>query len=447
MTRYTLTQREIQFDDSWDVIVIGGGPAGCTAAASAAREGARTLLVEATGVLGGMGTSGLVPAWCPFTDKEQIIYKGLAEGILKKCIAGMDHVPKDQFNWTPIDAELLKRIYDDLVTEAGADVLFHTTLSAVDTNDDGHVTAVILSNKAGLTAYRAKTYVDCSGDADLAAWAGAEFHKGDDETGEMQPGTHCLLLSNVDMYHYAHGESLHPANPNSPAHQMAKDPRYPLITDAHACNNIVGPGTIGFNAGHIWDVDNTDPVSLSKALMTGRKFAAQFRDALAEYAPKAYAGSFLVSTGSLMGIRETRRIMGDYVLTREDYIERRSFPDEIARNSYYLDVHLSLAAKKDKTEAQLDKENARYGPGESHGIPYRCLTPKGLKNVLVAGRAISSDRAVQGSTRVMPVCLAMGEAAGLAAAMASNGDVVDTHAVDTNDLRKRLKDYGAYLPE
>ena len=110
-------------------------------------------------------------------------------------------------------------------------------------------------------------------------------------------------------------------------------------------------------------------------------------------------------------------------------------------------MHLSLAAKKDKTEAQLDKENARYGPGESHGIPYRCLTPKGLKNVLVAGRAISSDRAVQGSTRVMPVCLAMGEAAGLAAAIASTSDVVDTHAVDTNDLRQRLREYGAYLPE
>lgn len=433
-------------DDSWDVIIVGGGPAGCTAAASAAREGAKTLLIEATGILGGMGTSGLVPAWCPFTDKQRIIYGGMAERIIKKCIAGMPHVSENQLDWTPIDAEQLKRLYDDLVTEAGATVLFHTTLSAVDTDDNGNVTALILSNKAGLTAYRAKVYVDCSGDADLAAWAGAEFQKGDPETGELQPGTHCFLISNVDMYHYAHGPWLHGNNKLSPVHQMATDPKYDLILDSHACNNIVGPGTIGFNAGHIWGVDNTDPVSLSKGLMQGRRFAAQFRDALAEYHPKAYAGSFLVSTGSLLGIRETRRIFGDYLLTRDDYLARRSFSDEIGRNSYYLDVHLSKAAK-DMAEPELEKRCARYAPGESHGIPYRCLTPRGLNNVLVAGRSISSDRAVQGSTRVMPVCLVMGEAAGLAAAMAAGSKNINTHTVDTAQLRDRLKAYGAYLPD
>lgn len=447
MSRYTLKPRELRLDDSWDVIVVGGGPSGCTAAAASAREGAKTLLVEGTGILGGMGTSGLVPAWCPFTDKERIIYCGMAERVLKQCIAGMDHVRDDQFNWTPIDAELLKRIYDDLVTEAGVNVLFHTVLSAVDTDENGNVSTLILSNKEGLTAYRAKVYVDCTGDADLAAWAGAEFQKGDEETGEMQPGTHCFLLANVDMYHYQHGVWLHGNNPQSPVHKMAADPKYDLITDSHACNNIVGPGTIGFNAGHIWDVDNTDPISLSKGLMTGRRFAAQFRDALAEYHPKAYASSFLVSTGSLLGIRETRRIIGDYMLTRDDYIARRSFPDEICRNSYFLDVHLSLKAKAGTTEAELGKHYARYDAGESHGVPYRCLTPKGLRNVLVAGRSISADRAVQGSTRVMPVCLAMGEAAGLAAVLASGLEQIDVHAVDTEQLRSRLKAHGAYLPD
>ena len=167
---------------------------------------------------------------------------------------------------------------------------------------------------------------------------------------------------------------------------------------------------------------------------------------MVKHHPKAYAGSFLVSTGSLLGIRETRRIIGDYILTRDDYIARRSFPDEIARNSYYLDVHLSKS-EKDMAEPELDKRCARYEPGESHGIPYRCLTPKGLKNVLIAGRCISADRAVQGSTRVMPVCLVMGEAAGLAAAMAGQAQSIDTHAIDTNDLRSRLQAYGAYLPK
>lgn len=448
MPQYTLQSRSLPLDDSWDVIVIGGGPAGCTAAAAAAREGAKTLLIEAMGALGGMGTSALVPAWCPFSDKIKIIYGGLAEAVFTQCKNRMAHVSSGAMDWVAIDHELLKRLYDDLVTEAGATVLFHTVLSAVEVGEDGQVQALILSNKKGLTAYRAKVYVDCTGDADLAAWAGAKFEQGDPDTGDLQPATHCFVLSNVDDYHYRHGEQLHPNNPNSPIHRIAEDPKYPLIADRHACNNLVGPGTVGFNAGHIWGVDNTDPVSLSKGLIQGRRIAAQFRDALAEYHPKAFAASFLVNTGSLLGIRETRRIIGDYFLTREDYLARRSFADEIARNSYYIDVHGSRKEATERRGKSVEDEQrcARYAPGESHGIPYRCLTPKGLRNVLIAGRAISCDRLIQGSVRVMPVCLVMGEAAGLAAAMAAAADG-DTHAVATAELRLRLKAYGAYLPD
>ncbi|WP_202972410.1 FAD-dependent oxidoreductase [Clostridium thermosuccinogenes] len=125
-------------DDSWDVIVIGGGPAGCTAAAAAAREGSRTLLIEATGCLGGMGTSGLVPVFCPFSDKEKIIYRGLAEKVLNEMKKGMAHVDDKKLDWVPIDCELLKRIYDDMVVGSGAQVLFNTFLSAVDTDGQGN---------------------------------------------------------------------------------------------------------------------------------------------------------------------------------------------------------------------------------------------------------------------------------------------------------------------
>ncbi len=434
MAKYTLKQRELACDDAWDVIVVGGGPAGCTAAAAAAREGARTLLIEATGCLGGMGTAGLVPAWCPFTDKEKIIYGGMAEKVLKTCIAGMPHVDENHFNWTPIDPELLKRIYDDLVTEQGATVLFNSLLSAVENDTGDAVDAIIVANKDGLKAYRATTYIDCTGDADLAAWAGAEYEKGD-EDGDLQSATHCFVMTNVDDYAYRHGIRLHGGNPDSPVHAIARSDKYPEIIDAHMCNNMLGPGAIGFNAGHIIDVDNTDPATVSEALIKGRKIAHAFQRALAEYHPAAFGNAFLANTGSLLGIRETRRIMGDYVLTVEDYMERRSFPDEICRNSYYLDVHSKSADKR--------VESCRMGPGESHGIPFRCLTPRGLNNVLVAGRCISTERAVQGSTRVMPVCLAMGEAAGCAAAMAG----ADTRSVDTDKLRKKLKANGAYLPE
>lgn len=448
MKKYTIPFNLIPLDDSWDVIVAGGGPAGCTAAASAAREGARTLLVEATGCLGGMGTSGLVPAWCPFTDQERIIYSGMAEKVLRQTMAGMPHVNKNWFDWVPIDAERLKRVYDDLMLEHGVHVLFDTFVAAVGKQGADRIDAVITASKSGLRALKAGIYVDCTGDADLAAWAGAKFEKGDEE-GDLQPATLCFVLSNVDMYGYQHCGRLRTwdGTPQVMDAILASG-KYPLIPDLHACNNIVGPGTVGFNAGHLWSVDNTDPTTVSEALMKGRKIASAFRDALAEFSPKAYANAFLVNTGSLMGIRETRRIIGDYCLTLRDFIERRTFKDEICRNCYYIDVHhkkSEVASSNKKQAGGKAPKSIRMNKGESHGIPYRCLTPRGLANVLVAGRSISTDRAVQGSTRVMPVCLAMGEAAGMAAAMAAKRGG-DTRKINVATLRKRLKKEGAYLP-
>ncbi len=448
MKAYEMKPRSIPLDDSWDVVVAGGGPAGCAAAIAAAREGAKTLLVEATGALGGMGTSGLVPAWCPFSDKERTIYGGIAEKVFAESKKGVPHEPASKSDWAAIDPEHLKRVYDDMVTEAGAKVTFYTMLAAVEAGDDGKVSALVLAGKAGLSAVRANAYVDCTGDADLAAWAGAEFEKGD-ESGEMQPATHCFILSNVDSYHYAHGPNLHGGNRDSPVWRILRSGKFPLIKDDHLCQNLIGPGTVGFNAGHLWDVDNTRPESVSKAMMDGRKLAEEIRRALAEFHPKAFGGAHLAATATLMGVRETRRIVGDYVLTLEDWLARRSFPDEIARNCYFIDIHTA------KDEIEKVKRDGKpvvggrfesYKKGESHGIPYRCLTPKGLKNVLVAGRSISTDRVVQGSTRVMPVCLAMGEAAGLAAQMAASADG-DVHGIDTTELRARLKGHGAYLPD
>ena len=450
MSEYPFT-KSLPLDAGYEVIVVGGGPTGCTAAAAAAREGVRTLLMEASGVLGGSGTGALVPAWCPFSDKEQIIYRGLAETVLNRCKAKQPHVPPAQLDWVPIDPELLKGVYDELVTQHGASVLFHTAVSAVECDEDGSVQTLVVSNKGGLRALQSRVVVDCTGDADVCAWAGATFQQGD-ERGDVMPATHCFLLTNVDEYAfrtlYASGNRLHSANPASPFYAIIDSGRYPLIPDAHCCCNLVGPGTVGFNAGHLWGVDNTEPQSVSTALIQGRKMARQYRDALAEFCPEAFANAFLVTTGSAVGIRETRRIVGDYVLTLDDYIARCSFPDEICRNSYFIDIHHAFADVKGDLAAREEglKHKVSYGPGESHGIPYRCLTPQGLRNVLVAGRAISCERIVQGSVRVMPACLAMGEAAGMAAAHAIQHHGSDVHAVDTAHLRERLLEEGAYLP-
>ena len=432
--------RAIPLCDQYEIIIAGGGPAGCAAAIAAARKGAKTLLIEATGCLGGMGTAGLVPAWCPFSDKEKIIYRGIAEEIFNASKEGVAHVRMIDLDWVPIDAEHLKRVYDRKVSESGADVLFHSFVSAVEV-ENGRVQSIIVSNKRGLSAYRAKVYIDCTGDGDLAFWAGAEVLPCEEEGG-YQPASLCFSLSHVDTDAYRRAPSLHPNNPSSPIYKIVESGEY-AIPDTHLCNNLVSPGTVGFNAGHLWEVDNTDPRSVTEAMIRGRALAAELHRALKDHQPEAFAESAMASTAQLMGIRESRRILGDYLLTAEDYLARRTFPDEICRNSYYIDVHNSAQEVKEHRDTRGRQH--RYGKGESHGVPYRCLTPKGLANLLVAGRSISTDRPVQGSTRVMPVCLCTGEAAGKAAVLALATPSVNVHDVDVNLLRDQIREDGGYI--
>ncbi|MFM2091153.1 MAG: hypothetical protein RLZZ127_1642 [Planctomycetota bacterium] len=444
MATITLSPRTIPVNEDYDVIVVGGGPAGCAAATAAGRSGARTLLIESSAALGGMGTGGLVPAWCPFTDRRRIIYGGIAEAVLRRGMARMPHLraqaEAQRFDWVPIDPEALKLIYDDLVTGAGADVLFNALTTAVE-HRDGTIDAVVVASKAGLAAYRARVFVDATGDGDVAAWAGAGFAKGDDQ-GALQPATLCFRIANVDMYAFQHcGTIQYGPFPKAEWRitRIVAEGRYPQIPDDHACNCVQGPGVIGFNAGHVWEVDNTDPISVSRGLIEGRRMAHAYRDAFAEYFPEAFAQGCLVQTAPMLGIRETRRIVGDYCLTVDDYRSCRHFADEIGRNAYAIDVHKS----RGKNTAGIDNH---LPDGESHGIPYRCLLPRGLRNLLVAGRCISTEREVNGSVRIMPACLVTGEAAGTAAAMACahRGEV---RAIDVQVLRDTLRRNGAYLPE
>ncbi len=428
---FSLKKTKITVDDQWDVIVVGGGPGGCTAAISAAREGAKTLLIEAMGQLGGMGTSGMIPAWCPFSDGEKIIYRGLAEKIFEESKKGVPHEPKDKLNWVNINPEYLMMVYDKMVMESGAKVLFFSRLAAVEMASDDTVDAIVVANKSGLTAFKSKIFIDATGDGDLAAWAGADFKRGDDN-GVVQSSTLCFSFANVDTYNYLYGPNLHTGNPNSPVHAAVASGKYPLI-DKHFCNNLVGPDVLQFNAGHLENLDSTDPWALSGGMVKGRQIAAQYLEALKDFQPKTFGSAFVVKTGTLMGVRDSRRIEGDYIFTVDDWMERKSFDDEIGRNSYYLDVH------------KPGHKETRYKKGESHGIPYRCLTPKKLKNVLTAGRCISTDEEAFGSLRVMPPCLVTGEAAGMAAQHAIKQTKNDVHKIDVQYLRKRLKEEGQYF--
>lgn len=441
---YQMKAREIPLYDGYDVIVAGGGPAGIAAAVSAAREGAKTLLIEATGALGGMSTNGLVPAWCPYSDKEKIIYRGLAERIFNASKAQTPFVDPGKLDWVPINPEAMKVIYDDLCEEFGVEVLFGTVLCDAEA-ENGKVRSLVVVNKEGLSAYKAKVYVDCTGDADLSAFAGAEVLKGiEGDESILQPATYCFSLGGVNDDAYVHGVRLHASNPASPIHALKDSPEYPRITDTHFCNNKIATGAVGFNSGHLNEVDGTDPRSLSRAYAEGRKKAHEVLRALKDVYPEAFANAFVQQTAPLMGVRETRRVVCDYTLTREDYVTRATFPDEISRNSYYIDIHMTPKELKMVAGFHGEERAARYGKGESHGIPYRCLTPVGMSNLLVAGRIISSDRDLLGSVRVMPNCFTTGEAAGLAAAICAKAGI-SVHDVDTDDLRARLREYGAYF--
>lgn len=416
--------------DDWDVIVVGGGPSGCAAATAAAREGAKTLLIEGTGALGGMGTSGLLNAWCPFSDGEKIIYKGIAEKVFTESKKGVPHIHYD--NWVPINGEYLKVVYDDLVTSAGVSVLFFTTMAAVEMKRKGVVDAIVVANKAGLSTYKAKVFIDCTGDGDLAAWAGANFVMGD-ENGSVQEGTLCFTVSNVDPYEYSLIGNVHASQKNSPVHSINGNPKYPLVKDRHMNDKLIGPGFLGFNAGHV-TLDSTNPASLTDAMIKGRKLVRQLHDGLVEFAPKQFAASYLASTANLMGVRESRRIKCNYTFTLEDWLARREFDDGIGRNCYYIDVH-----------KQNTTEYPRYKKGESHGIPFGCLTPVELKNVMVAGRCISTDSYAYGSLRVMPPSLVTGEAVGVAAGLIYKSQSPDSHHVDIAKLRKRLQEVGQLI--
>lgn len=430
--RMKLADRKISVDDTYDIVVAGGGPAGCAAAIAAASEGSRVLLIEATGNLGGLGTSGMVPAWCPFTDGEKIIYRGLAEKIFLESKKGVPHEPADLYDWVTINPEYLIGVYDRMVAQSGADILFFSRVAAVEMASDDKVDAVIVANKDGLTAYRPKILIDATGDGDICAWAGAEYLKGDSD-GVLQKSTLCFSVANIDTKAYREGPELHSGhNPDSASARASRTGRFPLL-DTHCCHNLVGPGVVQFNANHIEIKDTTDPRQLSDAMRLGRQVADQHLEMLKEFRPDVFRDAFIVKTAIIPGIRDSRRIVGDYLFTGDDWRARRTFDDEIGRNCYFIDIHKSGIPE------------VHYGRGESHGIPYRVLTPKGLRNVLVAGRCISTDEEAYGSLRVMPPCLVTGEAAGVAARLASLSASRDVHSVDVTDLRSRLKTRGQYF--
>jgi len=429
-----------------DVFVAGGGSAGVAAAVAAARQGARVFLAERHTCLGGMGTAGLVPAFMEFGDGVNFLAAGVGGDVLDRL-----HHAGGAFGYRPeahrggcvnIDAEVLKRVYDTLLREAG--VMFSFQTSMIDVQKEGaRVEAVICAAKSGVFAVRAKTYIDCTGDGDLCAWAGAPFERGD-AAGLMQPGTLCSHWTGVDWERVVReGQGI---EGDGKLIDRGIEAGIFTIPDRSLPGMWpVGPTMGSGNIGHLFGVDGTDERSVTDALIWGRKLVTEYERYYRKFLP-GFENIKLAGTGSLLGLRESRRIMGDYLLTIDDYLRRAVFEDEIGRYAYTIDIHASTPSDKAEPLSHAPFHTMRYAKGESYGIPYRTLVPRDLQNVLMAGRCVSTDRMVYGSIRVMPGCLITGQAAGVAAAIAASEHHGDTRQVAATELQRRLLGMGAYLP-
>ncbi len=430
-------QKQIPVRIEVDIFVAGGGPAGIAAALAAIREGHSVFLAEGQACLGGMGTAGMVPAFMTFDDGIHFLADGIGREVLDNLT--IEKGEHDPTHGSAIPAELLKRVYDRMLVQAGVQFSFHTQVVDI-LCSKGHIEMAICNGKSGFFAVKARQFVDCTGDGDLAVWAGAPFEKGDQE-GNMMPGTLCNLWAGVDFDQYVESG----VSPRSKVQQAYDDGVFTVFDPHHPGMWRVGRQVTGGNIGHAFGVDSTDERSLTKYLIEGRARLPEFERFYRQYIP-GFQNLELVGSGSLLGIRESRRILGDYVLNVEDFRKRAVFDDEIGRYCYPVDIHPYKPSAD--TYAAFEKEyheTLRYQQGESYGIPYRCLTPQKTDNLLVAGRCISTDQKIQGSVRVMPGCYITGQAAGMAAVLCCEQNC-NTRSVPIPILHQRLKKIGAYLP-
>ncbi len=417
-----------------DIVISGGGPAGVAAALAAARRGYRVLLLEQTGTLGGLATSGLVPTFAPSTDGERFLYGGIYEEIDRELCRRMG-VECKPASWQAIDAEIMKRLLDDLVEAAGVRVLFGVKVCEAEV-DDGRIRALWAATAQGIRRITGKQFIDATGDGMLAMLAGAEFEYGDKAGNTMSP-TLCAQFANIDYKKYE--EAYRNGNSDRAVwHRMLQAGTAPLIEHHFVCMTRMSPATATSNLGHIYGCNVFDPDDLTRGYREGRRVVRTFETFYREHVP-GFENAVLVSTASLLGVRETRRIRGEYRMTFDDYRNRADFTDEIGRCCYPIDIHSSSLDSEEQKRVEQVLAATRFKHGESYGIPYRAMIPVGLRNLLVPGRALSSDREIQSSIRVMPPCFVTGQAAGIAAGMVQEEDV---RSVDIAALQAALRELG-----
>lgn len=432
---YSVSQ-DIPVTHEADVVVIGGGPGGIGAAVMAARNGAKVLLVERFGCLGGMATMGEVQPFMP----NHVQGVCLDKPVYTEWIERMhQYRPPKEADTSTRPGEYLHGSYreiskdvamlaaEDLCLEAGVELLFHHTL--VDAVvEDGKIAAAVLHSKSGFSAVKGKTFVDATGDGDLAVLAGCEYEQGG-PTGHCQPMTLCFKLANVDADRMpSRGEITElyrKAQEAGEIHCLREDV---LMFDWFE------PDVFHFNTTRIIHRSGTSGLDLSAAELEGRSQLREFLRFFRTRVP-GFENCRIHSVAHHIGIRETRRIKGLAWITVEDYKNCSKFADSIARVHYFLDIH-----NPDGTGT----ERLHLPDDDWYEIPFGCVVAKDVNNLLIGGRPISTDHGVHSSMRVMPPACTVGQAAGLGAAIASK-EGISAHDVDGQAVHDKLIEQGASL--
>ncbi|RIE00273.1 FAD-dependent oxidoreductase [Cohnella faecalis] len=439
-----------------DVLVIGGGPAGIGAAIAAARAGATTAIVERYGFLGGNATAGLVgPFMTSYSDDgETQLVKGVFDELVVRMekiggamhpenvaagssfsgffIKGHDHV-------TPFDPEAVKLVAAEMMVESGVQMFLHSFF--MDTIvEDGCVKGGIILNKSGPQAIHAKVTIDCSADGDVAYKAGSAMEVGRKSDGMTQPMTMFFRVAGVDDEKIERYVEEHPEEQHMLFHTLIEEKRktgeWQVKKNHLGVYRTTQPGVYRVNTSRIQGLDGTNVADLTNAEIEGRKQVFELIAFFRKYFP-GFENATLIDTAAQIGIRETRRLVGEYVLTADDIVTGRDFDDVIALYGYPIDIH-----SPNEVTTEFD---AAYHTANIYQLPYRILVPAETDGLLLAGRCVSATHEALGAIRVMPCAFALGQAAGAGAALASRNGVQPRH-VNTAQLQKLLHEQGVVLP-
>jgi hypothetical protein len=466
--RLTVTEamRETPVAYNKEVLVAGGGVAGISAALGAAKCGAEVLLVDSIAYLGGVATAALVSEFGGQGGYKAM--SGVAKELADRLIASGGANPGHYR--TSFDPELFKVVAFQMMREHGVQLLLHTWIAGT-VVEDGRVQGVIVENKSGRQAVLAKRVVDATGDADVAFRCGCPCVKGREEDGKMRPFSLMFRMANVDvrtLLEYVK-ENMHDPTKFSPdpsKNIMDFDDEYSqfrpvgffhLVTDAKDKGDLeqsfhylridsvsTEKSTCIVNATRIYDVDGTKAEDLTFGYEEGLRQAYHLVNFLNKYIP-GFSSAYLVQASPDLGVRETRRIVGDYILTKEDIVDGVDFPDAIAKPSVRFEPHAD-SHSPDGREGAVDHSYIRRDINTQYWfkIPYRSLLPKKVENLLVVGRCLSATHSADSWTRVIPACCQTGQAGGVAAALSLKNNVIPRH-LDVTRLQRTLKDQGLRL--